>query len=216
MIEMHDNLKTLRGEQKQVEAETVDHRDTLVNLEQRQQIQREDVERMKQRDLIKRRLKNLQMARPIPRYNEAHKEWKELKEKKKNAVEARDQLKAQLDPFLRSVNDKKEYQTQLEAVVKQKQRFVKRGFELATGAAEKLEEVEEKLKDLGRQIDAEKKSTTADVEARKKLSQNIAKLKRQMEQGPVEFDHAAYTAKLVSRPSKFRAIAELRTNGCIA
>ena len=198
MVELHDNLKTLRAEQKRVQASTISEKEFLTNLENRQETQREDVERMKQRTEIKKRIEHLEMARPLAQFHDSHKEYKSVKDRNKKLIKERDELRAQLEPALRSVNDKKAYCTKVEKVVHQKRRLAARGDELAQAASKKMEELEDQLKDLGNQVEAEKKSIRNDVLELKKLQQGINRIKRQMEEGPVDFDPAEYSEKIVS------------------
>ncbi|KAL1960517.1 hypothetical protein VTO42DRAFT_7816 [Malbranchea cinnamomea] len=211
MIDLHENLKALRAEQKRVQVNTAADKEELVNLENRQEMQREDVERMKQRAQIKKRIEYLQMARPLPYFKEVYAEHKALKERHKALVQERNELQRQLDPVLRAVNDKKDYHSKLENAVKHKKRLFVRGEEVATESSRKMGAAQDKLRDLDNQIEAEKKSVAADVEQNKKLQQNINKLKRQIEEGPPDYDPTEYSEKIrdcTRRMREMRAKAE--------
>ena len=86
MVKWHEGLKELRLGQKDILEESKGQREHLANLEKRQQMQREDVERMKQREEIKKRLKFLEMSRPLPRFNSCKKETSEVLEQKQRLL----------------------------------------------------------------------------------------------------------------------------------
>lgn len=197
MVGLHDHLKTLRGEQKRVQASAVSEKESLANLENRQETQREDVERMKQRTEIKKRIEHLEMARPLAQFHESYKEYSSLKDRNKKLIKERDELRAQLEPALKWVNDKKKYYSKVETVVKQKRHMATRGDELAQAGSKKMGEVEDQLRDVESRVDAEKKSVAADAAEFKKLHQSINRIKRQIDEGPVDFDPAEFTEKIV-------------------
>lgn len=68
MIEWHESLKKLRAEQKKLQLDNQSDKDLLANLENRQEMQRVDVERMRQRAQIKRKIEMLEHLRPVIQY----------------------------------------------------------------------------------------------------------------------------------------------------
>lgn len=213
MIEWHENLKTLRGEQKTVLTRSAGDQEDLDNLEARQQVQREDVERMKQRDQIKKRLEYLQMLRPAPRYKQA-KEQKDEAVRDMRALQAEGEaLQQRLEPALKAVNDKKNYYTKVEAVVKQRRKLVERADGLANTVAQKMVVAEDKMKDVTRQIDAERRTGSSKQEELRKILQNIKNIQRQVDEEPVEYDAAAYAEKIVC-PIRRDFLCDFKVNIC--
>ncbi|EEQ30241.1 Structural maintenance of chromosomes protein 5 [Microsporum canis] len=196
MVKWHDDLKELRAAQKDILEESTAQREHLANLEKRQQMQREDVERMKQREEVKKRLKLLELLRPLPRYSECHKESLALMEQKQRLTREQDELQQQLEPVLRAVNSKREYYSKVEAVLKQKRTLAEKGEQAATRISNRMVEIEDKMKGLSHQIDAEKRGGSGQLEECKRVQQSINKLQRQIEEGSAEFDAAAYTEKI--------------------
>ena len=117
MIEWHENLKKLRVEQKRLQGEQKGDRDLLANLENRQELVRADVERMRQRAQIKRRIDMLEFSRPISRFRDNRHAYQEVKERKDEAKAELEVLKKQLEPALRAVNAKQQYYLQINDVV---------------------------------------------------------------------------------------------------
>ncbi|EFQ97189.1 chromosomes protein 5 structural maintenance [Nannizzia gypsea CBS 118893] len=196
MAKWHDDLKELRSGQKDILEESASQREHLANLEKRQQMQREDVERMKQREEVKKRLKFLEMLRPLPRFNSCRRESSAILEQKQRLMREQEELKQKLEPALRAVNSKRDYYTQVEAVLRQKRLSSQNGEEAAAAISEKLIQVDDKIKDLSNQINAEKKSGSSQLEECKKIQQSINRLQRQMEEEAVDFDAAAYNEKI--------------------
>ncbi|OJD26064.1 hypothetical protein ACJ73_02565 [Blastomyces percursus] len=208
MLEWHENLKTLRAEQKKLEAANAGEREQLANLESRQEMQREDVERLLQRARIQKKIALLERSRPVPRYQEAVKSFREAQQKRRNLQQEHGDLENQLAPALKSVNDKKEYLNSLQAVVAQKRDMVTTQERVVADSALKLEKAQESIQDLDAQIEAEKKATKTHRDNFKKSQQIINKLTRQMEEEPVEYDAAAYTEKIRETVRNIRDIEE--------
>ncbi|OJD18472.1 hypothetical protein AJ78_01528 [Emergomyces pasteurianus Ep9510] len=208
MIEWHENLKTLRAEQKKLQAVNAGEREQLANLENRQEMQREDVERMLQRARIQKKIALLERSRPLPRYQEARLAFKELQQKRRNLQQEHNDLENALGPALQSVNQKKQYVHELQAVAAHKRDMVTAQEALAADTALKLEKAQEDIKDLDAQIEAERKAVVTHRDNFRKSQQIINKLTRQMEEEPVEFDAAAYTEKIRDSVRQMRDIEE--------
>lgn len=215
MVDLHDGLKNLRAEQKDVQEAIASGTETLRGLEQRQEMQREDVERMRQRAQIKKRIDFLEKARPIPVYRQIHEEYKELRDRNKTLRREHDELKLQVGPVLKSVDEKNEYREKIEIVVKQRRPIFSNSASFANQAFKKMEVAEDKLKDLNSQIEGEKKSIGTDVEQIKKLQQIINRLKRQRDEGAPDYDPDRYSEKIVrtSITSADHAMIEIGRSG---
>jgi chromosome segregation ATPase len=198
MIEWHDNLNNLRSEQKKLLADHKGDRDLLTNLENRQEMQRADVERMKQRTQIKRQIEMLEFSRPVPKYKEYHDQYREAKRQKEGMERELEELKAELAPALRSVNAKQEYYLKLDELVKYKRHQVNIAESSATDIAKRMGTHEDAIKDLNGQIEAEKKSGTSYKQDINKVQHAINCLTREMEKEPAEFDIDSYNERLVS------------------
>ncbi|THC90419.1 hypothetical protein EYZ11_010118 [Aspergillus tanneri] len=198
MIEWHDNLKKLRVEQKKLQADNQGDKDLLTNLQNRQEMQRADVERMRQRAQIKRKIEMLELVRPVTKYKESHAQYKELKRKKDTISRELDMLKTQLEPALRAVNAKQDYCVRLDKVIEHKKRGVDRADRKASEVGKSIERYEDSTKDLDKQIDAEKKSSANYKQEATKIQQAINKLTRQLNEEPVNFDVDWYNEQIVS------------------
>ncbi|KAE8374881.1 P-loop containing nucleoside triphosphate hydrolase protein [Aspergillus bertholletiae] len=208
MVEWHDDLKKLRAQQKKLQADNKSDKDLLTNLEGRQEMQRADVERMRQRAQIKRKIEMLELARPVTKYREMHINFKEMKRRKEEVSRELEQLKAELEPALRAVNAKKQYCLQIDEVVSYKKARVEEAERTASELGKEIEQYEEKMKDLDRKIESEKKSNAHSKQERTKIQQTINKLNRQLTEEAIEFDADWYNEKIREKRREMREIEE--------
>lgn len=197
MIEWHENLKVLRDEQKKLQRENKSDRDMLANLRSRQEMQRPDVERMRQRAQVKRKIEILEGIRPITRYKEHVAYFNEVKQNKNNLEQDLQQLKEDLEPALRAVNSKQRYCSQIDEVIKYKEREVSRAESSVSQIVARIEGYENSTKDLEAQITAEKMNGQKLRLEGNKIHQSIERLKRQLDEEPAEFDIDFYNEKIV-------------------
>ncbi|KAL8824374.1 MAG: hypothetical protein Q9191_005097 [Dirinaria sp. TL-2023a] len=210
MLDMHENLKELRKQQKMVEAENNSNQETLTNLETRQRMQQADVERMRERNEIKRRIEFLERSRPIWQYRDARAAHEEAKNKKVVAAKELDELEAEVEPSLRAVNAKQAYQDQIEAAIKERGHIVKQAERTADATDQKIKGLCDRLKELGHEREAEAnggKKSRSDVA---RLQGSITRLKKQMEEPPPELDVSSFNEQI---REKNRKIEDLRQTG---
>ena len=197
MLEMHEDLKKLRGEQKGAQAQHAGDQETLNNLESRQRMQEADVERMRERDAIKQRVKFLEAARPFAQYRAARLRHQESKQRRMDATAALKELEDDVEPSLRAVNAKQSYRQQIERVVQDRKRAVERADRDTDKAVAKLEKFSEEIADGDRAMDAERKGSKTQKLELARIEQNVVKLKRQLEEPPEETDISSYTERTV-------------------
>lgn len=203
MIEWHDDLKRLRSEQKKLLADNKGDRDLLSNLESRQESQRADVERVRERAQIKRRIEILEYARPMAAYKTQVPKWKAIRDRKHELEAEFQQLKNEVAPMLVAVNGKQEYFGRTDDLVKSKRREVAAAERSAREIAARLDGHDETMKNLNRQIDSEKKNGSTYKQQLSTIQQSINRITRQMEDKPEEFDIDAYNEKIVSSMTRF-------------
>lgn len=197
MTTWHDALKKLRAEQKRLEIDNRGDKDMLANLENRQEMQRPDVERMRQRTEIERKIEILESLRPVVEYKEAKIACDGLKNKKNELQQEYAQLKEDLEPAMRAVTAKQGYIEQLADVRSHRKGFVEEVSTKASDRGKKIEDLENSIKDLNGQIEAEKKSGQKHKSEATAAQQNINRLRRRQEEEHVEFDIDYYNEKLV-------------------
>lgn len=197
MLEWHESLKTFRAEQKQVEIDSRADREMLKNLEDRQESQRELVQRMRERDVIKHKMELLEFLRPVTEYRDYHSEFLALKERKTAVDQAYDRLKLEVEPALQSVNAKQVYSEKITAAKQYRKEQVEKLLRTAQLSGKKIEDFASAIQQLTNEIEADRKSGQKHKQEATNVSQNIARLRREYEEEPVEFNTDHYNERLV-------------------
>ena len=197
LIDMHSDLKDLRYQQKEVQANRVSDQDTLLNLEGRQRMQEADVERMREREQVKQRVRLLEIARPFAKYRGARLTNKSIKEKYKEATQELKQLIDDVEPCLRAVNDKQSYLQQIDAVVHERREAVDKADHAAQSLDKKVAKFAERGEELVKERDAEINSCKQDKQALARAEQTIVRLRKQMEDTPPDLDIATCNEQIV-------------------
>ncbi|KAJ9267116.1 hypothetical protein DTO212C5_6034 [Paecilomyces variotii] len=196
MVQWHEDLKKLRAEQKKLQTDIRADHDLVANLENRQELQRADVESMRQRAAIKRRIEMLEFSRPITRYKDHHTVFQAAKRRKDELERELEDLKAQLEPALRAVNAKQDYCLRLDEFVKHKKRLVDKADAAATEIGKRMEQHEDSFRDLNNQVEAERKTGMACRQEGSRIQQSINALQRKLENAPETFDPEWYNEKI--------------------
>ena len=208
MIDFHEDLKKLRGRQKEILSENRGDREQLANLEKRQEMQRGDVERMRQRAEIKRRLGWLERCRPIPKYTLAIRQAKEARLRQKQLSSELKDLKAELAPALRRVNDKQVYEHEVRALKQQRKKEVEEGEKNVLKGSKKIDDLEDKMRECDNMYEAEMKGVRSKKEEQKRVQQTIARIKKQMEEEPEAFDPRAINEQVQQKVDRRREIED--------
>ncbi|KAI3007463.1 hypothetical protein CBS147346_3272 [Aspergillus niger] len=208
MIEWHENLKRLRAEQKKLQADNQGDRDLLTNLEDRQEMQRADVERMRQRAQIKRKIEMLEVARPVLQYKQGHERYNTMRREVKRIERELAQLKGDLEPALRSVNAKQQYCLETDEVIKYKTRRLEEAERAASDAGRTIEQHEREIKGFDDEINAEKEGGQGYRQEATKIQQMINKLTRQLNEKPDDFDVEWYNEQIREKRREIREIEE--------
>ena len=197
MLEWHDHLKILRAEQKKVQAQQSTDKETLANLDGRQETLRADVERLQERAKIQKRVGMLEKALPFARYKEARNLNTEAKKKSKEAQVELRQLEDELEPSLRAVNNKQTYSQQIEKAVRDRKKVLERAEITADDMMGKQKEMEEKIRDFNYEIQAEKEGDKKRKSEIIRIDANIKRLEKQMSEVTLEFDPLVYNEQIV-------------------
>ena len=198
MIDLHEELKNLRANQRRVQAENASDMDTLANLEGRQKMQEADVERMREREAIKERVKMLGAARPFAEYRRAVKLRTEAKDRRKEAAAELKALKDEVEPSLKAVNEKQRYQDQIKYVVDERKHLVEKADRKVESISARITNLQENIKDFENEKEGEKKGNKQNKLESSRLEQIVGRLKTQREQQPVELDISAFNERRVS------------------
>ncbi len=199
MIETHEQLKEYRRKQKDVQASCAVDQDTLSNLETRHRMQEADVERMREREQIVKRVSMLEATRPFPAYREIKNAFTEAKDKRKEAESELAGLKKDVDPSMRDLNAKEHYKEQIQAVIGERKHAISKGERHADGIDRKFRDLVDKHNELVGGYNAEVNSGKGIKKDIPRMELAINNLKRQLEEAPPEIDVAAYNERMRDR-----------------
>lgn len=196
MIDTHEELKGRKKEQAITQSKIDEEQGILSNLESRQRLQEADVERMREREQVVKKIEYLEAARPFAEYRMARNAHIQAKEKR-NAVKAElNDLKAQVEPTLAAVNEKKAYRNEIGTVVRERKNVV----EKSTAKVDKIDKDLQNLHDQAAALDAEATAEKKGGQKHKgdlaRINGNIDRLKRQMEDPPADVDTAGYNERI--------------------
>ena len=197
MLQYHEVLKKLRGHQKELLTNSKTDREVLSNLESRQDMQRDDVERLKQRDEIKRKVEWMEKCRPIPKYAEAKAKVKAAKDRRNILSAELKALTRELAPALRQVNDRQKYEIEVRKALHHSNEIFEKADRTAENIVKKATDLDRKLNDFDSMTEAEKRSIKTKREDRNRIQGVISRIQKEMEEEPEPFDPRAVNDKMV-------------------
>lgn len=214
MIDMHEHLKEYRRKQKDVQAICAADQDTLTSLETRHRMQEADVERMREREQIVKRVSMLEATRPFPAYREMKNLFNEAKDKRREAEKELARLKKDVDPSMRELNAKERHKEQIQAVMGERKNDISKAERHADGFDRKFRDLLDKTNELVGGYNAEVNSGKGIKKDITRLELAINNLKRQLEEAPPEIDVSAYNERMRDRRRAYddcsRQIKELQ------
>ncbi|KAL8768531.1 MAG: hypothetical protein Q9203_005652 [Teloschistes exilis] len=196
MLDMHDELKQHRQKQKSIQAKVEADHDALQNLENRQRMQADDVQRMREREVIKERVRLLEASRPFAEYREAKARHVEAAQRRDAVRKELKGLEDDVEPSLRAVNAKQTYHQQVHTASKERKKAVQDAETNADKIDRKLKTLHERKGELEGDVEAEK---TAGKESRKeiaRLEQNVVRLKKQIEEPHPDMDISDFNERI--------------------
>ncbi|KIV77279.1 hypothetical protein PV11_09090 [Exophiala sideris] len=208
MAKMHEDLKKLRSAQSEALNMNKAEQERLANLENRQEMQRTEVERMRERALVQRRLDWLQESRPLAQYIESRAKWQDAKEQSKALTQELKRLRNLSAPAMAEFDAKETYEAEVRAFREK----CKKNWELADRrcgpAAKQIEEAQEACKVCQNNIEAEKSSNSKNPGEMKRFEAKIVTLERQKEQQPEEPDNRGMSDAIMTLKNQERAFVE--------
>lgn len=209
MIEMHESLQELGQKHKEIQARQASDQDTLGNLEGRQRMQEADVERMRERENIKERVRLMEAARPFARYREARLRHKEAKDKRKEQASALKKLEEEVEPSLRAVNEKQRYQQQIDIVVKERRQAIENADRAVNAIDKEVGALTQRGEELVKERDTNINNGRADKKEIVRLEGVVSRIKKQMGEEPPSLDISACNEQIVCDLSMAHSVVQL-------
>ncbi|PHH72969.1 hypothetical protein CDD82_5719 [Ophiocordyceps australis] len=206
MLQWQRELQDLHKDKKEIAAAAQANKDSLANLETRQQGLQADVDRIREREEIQARIKDLKSAVVIAAYAEARNSWTEARQRKKEAQNSLQKLQEESGPSLEAINDKKEYKRNIDAAMPALQKALSDADKEAKKAAAEMHKAADELNKARNQLETEKKGYT---NKKKELAASVAKItqiKADLKQQPPKFNAAEWNQKIRSKQHNKREL----------
>jgi len=198
MLEWHNQLKTYRKEQKELDIQNNSDKEQLETLQARQDGLRAEVRRLEERKEIQEQVTFLKKSRPFVEYRHAVNEHRAFKARKKVAQARLKKLEARLGPTLRSIEQKKQLAHQTGIVRDERKRFLQRAEKAADKCSSEIEHKEGDITQIDGKITAEKHAAKTLKLDLLKLDKKLADLKVKADAEPIVFDPVEFNERVVS------------------
>ncbi|KEY68689.1 hypothetical protein S7711_00563 [Stachybotrys chartarum IBT 7711] len=206
MLNWQARLRELHNDKKSLAEAAQTDKDTLQNLESRQQGLQADVDRIREREEIQQQVRCLEYALVVARYQETRKQYAEAKERKKAAERSLRNLEEESGPSLQAVNAKQDYVRQIEMAVAGREAALKDLENTAKRLTKDIDTATESFKELENNAAAERKGFEA-----KKKDLAASRLKITTYQGdlrnrPEDFSASDWNQKIRAEEHKMREL----------
>ena len=198
MLGWHDQLKSLRKEQKSLQLQHETDQEALTNQQERQENLRADVERLKERAEIQERIALLKKTVPFVEYATARKHFLSHKKRRQDAQKRLKELERNVEPTLRAVNAKQQYQSLIEVVVNDRKGDLEEAERAAEVSLRKIEEVQSSITEVIQERKAEKEGDRKRKQDQQRIQTKIKELESQLQQPPPPFDSEDWNSRIVS------------------
>ncbi|KAF2083526.1 putative ABC/SMC5 protein [Saccharata proteae CBS 121410] len=204
MQQWHEELKSMRADQKTRQAKLLNEQEQLNNLQSRQNLQRADVERMQERQVLVEKIKVYKKIRPMVQYRSAKENFEASKAAVAEKKDALTKLESEVQPVLQSLKQKEAYAKSVSEAAKQKRKLVEQlgrhvdGIFKKQGDIQRTVEEQENAKEVENSSDRNRKAEMS------RILREITKTKSDMQQAPPDFDPAAYNEKIREKVIEIR------------
>ena len=198
MLEWHQNLKDLRSEQKQLLSQNNGERETLANLEKRQEVAKVEYDKFIQLKEIERKISWMEKSRPITLYAAAQRRFNEAREARKQIERELKTLEEKTAPALQKVQAKQDYVRRVVAYSKKSKSDFENGLKNTDQVKRGINHIAEEILDIESHMAAEATSQKAYREDSKRIRLKVTNIEKAMEQEVDKFDPATINEQLVS------------------
>ena len=210
VLEYHEELKRLRAEQQGHISQSKGERESLDNLQKRQQAQESEVQRLRDRIEIQKHVDQLIRCRPLPKYIYAKARANELKATKLKLSAETAQLKEQSEPALRKVNAKQQYAKAASRNRDDQKKAVKRAEDECSRINNIIRRYDEKMKDCSLQTEAVKKGAVKDKQEYSRRQTDLRTLEARKDMPPEDFDARSMNERIAQYKSTIRELVQKR------
>lgn len=192
MSEWHDQLKTLREEEKVLEVKRHNDEAHLKQLETLQNTTRGDVEIYQQRQELTSRAEALGKVRPIIELRLRKMEYRQIKDDCQAAKRELDELNNEVEPIRQAEAAAQTYHDQVNQVVQRRKQMMDMVKKQAEKRSQAISAEDKNIGDYKGQVTGEMRSKQGRQQDIARTTKKIADLERKRQERPVDYDQAAY------------------------
>jgi len=199
MLVWHEELKTYRKEQKELEIQLDEDKQHLQTLGSRQDGLRAEVEKLEEIEEITKKVALLEKTIPFIHYKNDRLEYKKFDAQKKKALAKMERLKVRVEPTLQSTTLKEKYHQHIDIVVEQRKRALQAAEKAADDTLAEIGKLDDKITEYTNKVNAQSK-TQASVKAEIIASKREIKQKEDTYEKtkPKEFISSIWNEEIVS------------------
>lgn len=209
-LEWRDELLNLRNRQVELLSANKGDRENLENLEKRQDSQKNEVDRLKERQIVQKQIEWLEKCRPILDFAIAKSKAARMKEVRTKLQQETTQMDRDAGPALERVNAKQQYAM----AAKQNRDNHKKELKRVSDECKRIERIvqthAQKMTDCDQRHEAEKQSARKANQDLVKKRQELNHLNAAKEQEPEPFDSRAMNEEIQEH---VRRVRELTAKG---
>ncbi|POR32575.1 Structural maintenance of chromosomes protein 5 [Tolypocladium paradoxum] len=206
MLRWQKQLQDLHRDKKGLAEAVHADAESLKNLESRQQGLQADVDRIREREEIQERVKNLQSALVLAKYQEARTKYTEARDRRKEAERALRRLEQESGPSLEAVNQKQEYARQIDAAIPGKEKALRDAERATLSMANDVAKAAEDVKEMNNRLDAERKGFEAKKKELAASRSKITSYQADLKNRPLEFNAADWNQKIRAEEHNVREL----------
>ena len=197
MLDWQKQLQDLHKDKKSLAEAAHTDAETLKNLETRQQGLQADVDRIREREEIQQKVKDLKSALILSQYQEARDKHKAAKDRRKAAENSLRRLEQESGPSLEAVNHKQLYSQRIEAAISGRKQGLKAAEDAAKRLAREVTSAGEEIKEFDNKIEAERKGFDAKKRDLATSRSRLTALQADLRNKPAEFNPADFNRDIV-------------------
>ncbi|KAF7553737.1 hypothetical protein G7046_g7010 [Stylonectria norvegica] len=206
MLAWQSQLRDLHKDKKELGEAAHADADTLKNLDSRQQGLQADVDRIREREEIQRKAKDLKSALILAKYQEARTANSVAKERKKEAERSLRRLEEESGPSLEAVNQKQQYSQQIDAVIPGRKRALKDAEDAAKKLARDVSSATEAIKEFENKLGAEHQGFNVKKKDLMQSKTRITNLQADQKRQPKEFNAGEFNTSIRAEEHKMREL----------
>ncbi|KAJ8119925.1 hypothetical protein ONZ43_g3233 [Nemania bipapillata] len=206
ILDWQQELKKLHKDHREMKVQVENCCEILKNHESRQQGLQADVNRLREREAIQKKVEDLRSARAVAEYNDKRTKFGEAKRRLKDAKKKLEDLQNACGPALEAVNRKQAYQAQIEPVIAEKRKFLRDAEAAGEQVLRSIETYDEAIRNEENKVKAEEntlRSIKSRIQQRRK---ELTTLEARLKDKPPEFVPAEWNAKIREKESARQTI----------